>query len=194
MTDIIQLEQIKTKIYDIRGQKIILDRDLAEIYQVETAQLNRAVKRNQARFPDTFMFQLTKDEFDLICQNGMSSWGGVRRPPYAFTEHGVLQASNVLRSNIAIQIGQTIIEIFVELRKQILANPSYELLKENMRRLEAEVKEVKATQLVESNLMTGKVTKLSQQVQALTDVLDEFQDNNLVIKRPEGGLDQDRLN
>ena len=78
------LEIIKSKIFEIRGLKVILDKDLAEMYQVATSNLNKAVKRNIDRFPGDFMFQLNNAEFDLIFQNGTSSWGGTRKLPYAF--------------------------------------------------------------------------------------------------------------
>ena len=89
-----EIQTIQSKIYEIRGQRVMLDRDLAELYQVTTGNLNKAVKRNIRRFPPDFMFQLTKDEFnrlksDLIFQNGTSNWGGTRKLPYAFTEQGL---------------------------------------------------------------------------------------------------------
>jgi hypothetical protein len=97
---IASIEQIESQIFLIRGQRVMLDDDLAALYEVETKALNRAVKRNLDRFPDDFMFQLTADEFaNLRCQTGTSSsrpkinnsrWGGRRYPPYAFTEQGVL--------------------------------------------------------------------------------------------------------
>jgi len=87
------LEPIRNKIYEIRGQRVMLDRDLAELYGVTTGNLNKAVKRNIRRFPPDFIFQLTKEEFyelqrNLIFQNGISSWGGTRKLPYAFTQAG----------------------------------------------------------------------------------------------------------
>ena len=88
-------EVVMKKIYLIRGQKVILDKDLAELYNVTTGNLNKAVKRNLLRFPEDFMFQLTDKEFkNLIFQNGTSSWGGTRRMPYAFTEQGVAMLSS----------------------------------------------------------------------------------------------------
>lgn len=88
------IELIRSKIYEVRGQKVMLDRDLAELYNVSTSTLNKSVKRNIRRFPEDFMFQLNKAEFDelrsnLIFQNGTSSWGGTRKLPYAFTEQGL---------------------------------------------------------------------------------------------------------
>jgi hypothetical protein len=85
-----ELQVIQNKIYEIRGQRVMLDFDLAELYDVETKVLNQTVKRNSRRFPADFMFQLSKLEFDnLMSQNVTSSWGGTRKLPYAFTEHGV---------------------------------------------------------------------------------------------------------
>jgi hypothetical protein len=82
-------EVIINRIYFVRGKKVMLDRDLAELYNVTTGNLNKAVKRNLKRFPDDFLFQLSEHEFrDLIFQNGTSSWGGTRKPPYAYTEQG----------------------------------------------------------------------------------------------------------
>ena len=88
------LQLIQSKIYEIRGHKVMIDRDLAELYQVTTGNLNKSVQRNIKRFPSDFMFQLTKEEFDqlktnLIFQNGISNWGGTRKLPYAFTEQGL---------------------------------------------------------------------------------------------------------
>ena len=89
-----EIQAIQSKIYEIRGQRVMIDRDLAELYQVTTGNLNKAVKRNIRRFSPNFMFQLTKEEFvffkqTLIFQNGISSWGGTRKLPYAFTEQGL---------------------------------------------------------------------------------------------------------
>lgn len=113
-----QLEIIQNKIYEIRGQRVMLDRDLAGLYQVTTGNLNKAVKRNIERFPERFMFQLTEQEF-LIFQNGTSSWGGTRKLPYAFTEQGVSMLSAVLRSPSAIQVSISIMDAFVAMRNYI---------------------------------------------------------------------------
>ena len=96
-----ELARIKSLIYEIRGVKVMLDKDLADLYHVTTGNLNKAVKRNIRRFPSDFMFQLNQTEFeklknDLIFQNGISSWGGTRKLPYAFTEEGVAMLSGVL--------------------------------------------------------------------------------------------------
>ena len=102
----IPIERIRQCIYLVRKQKIMLDSDLAILYGVETKALVRAVKRNIDRFPEDFMFQLTKSEFDnfLRYQNGTSSWGGRRYLPYAFTEQGVAMLSSVLRSKRAVEV------------------------------------------------------------------------------------------
>ena len=108
----------------IRGEQVILDRDLAQLYQVETSQLNRQVKRNIQRFPGDFMFQLTKEEADsLKCQNGTSSWGGDRRAlPHAFTEQGVSMLAGLLRSEVAINANIAIMRAFVAMRRFLSAN------------------------------------------------------------------------
>ena len=99
-----ELMQIQNMIYEIRGYKVMLDSDLATLYEVETRTLNQAVKRNIDRFPNDFMFQLTKDEFkNLKSQIVTSSWGGARKLPYAFTEQGVAMLSGVLKSKKAIE-------------------------------------------------------------------------------------------
>ena len=128
---------IQSKIYEIRGQRVMLDRDLADMYGVETRRLNEQVKRNIERFPEDFMFQLTKGELELLrsqlatsnqfgnqettnwtSQNATSNSAkmGLRRQPYAFTELGVAMLSSVLRSPLAIQVNITIMRVFVTLR------------------------------------------------------------------------------
>ncbi len=116
-------EHIVEKIFWIRGVKVMLDRDIAELYNVQTSRLNQQVNRNSARFPSHFMFQLTKKEFEnLMLQNATSRWGGIRKMPFAYTEHGVLQAANVLKSKQATQMSIRIIEVFVKMREMISAN------------------------------------------------------------------------
>ena len=136
-----QIQIIESRIFTIRGQQVMLDRDLAELYQVNTKRLNEQVKRNIDRFPKKFMFQLTKEEFEILkSQFATSSWGGVRKLPFVFTEHGCLQASNVLYSTIAKKMSVFIIDAFVTMKNQIQSNPNYELLNERLKRLEAETK------------------------------------------------------
>jgi len=142
------LQNIKLMIYKIRGYQVMLDADLAKMYQVETKRLNEAVKRNIARFPPEFMFQLTKAEYDnlmsqfatskdkdknlksqfatskdkdknLMSQIVTSSWGGRRKLPFAFTEHGVIMLSSVLNSKIATRINIAVVKAFIEMRRYI---------------------------------------------------------------------------
>ena len=119
------LIKIQNMIHEIRGHKVMLDSDLANLYEIETGALNRAVKRNIDRFPNFFMFQLTEEEFNsLRCQTGISreSKGGRRYLPYVFTEHGVLMLSSVLSSKKAININIEIMIAFVKLRQYVLSN------------------------------------------------------------------------
>lgn len=116
-----ELQPIQSKIFEIRGQRVMLDRDLAELYQVTTGALNQAVKRNIKRFPPDFMFQLTHQEFvNLKSQIVTSSWGGVRKMPYAFTEQGVAMLSGLLSSDIAINANIAIMRAFVAMRNYIM--------------------------------------------------------------------------
>ncbi|SNR87784.1 ORF6N domain-containing protein [Flavobacterium sp. ov086] len=114
-------ETISNKIYFIRNQKVMLDFDLAHLYGVETRRLNEQVKRNILRFPTDFMFQLTEIELEnLMSQIATSSWGGIRKLPFAFTEHGVLMLSGVLKSDKAIQTNIQIMRIFTKVRQMLL--------------------------------------------------------------------------
>lgn len=141
------IKSIQNRIYDIRGQRVLLDFDLADLYEVETRVLNQAVKRNIKRFPDDFMFRLTQDEWQTIrsqivtayqgsevpssqsvmtnypnlkSQIVTSSWGGTRKMPYAFTEQGVAMLSGVLNSDKAIDMNIAIMRAFVDVRKIML--------------------------------------------------------------------------
>lgn len=120
---VVPLERIQSAIYLIRGKKVMLDADLADLYGVTTGNLNKAVSRNLARFPDDFMFRLTKEEFEnLIFQNGRSSWGGTRKLPRAFTQEGIAMLSSVLRSERAAQVNIQIMRAFVRLRELALTH------------------------------------------------------------------------
>lgn len=113
-----ELQIIQNRIYEIRGLKVILDYDLAELYEVETRALNQAVKRNMKRFPIDFMFQLNEEEFEILkSQFVTSSWGGTRKLPFAFTEHGVTMLASVLRSDKAIEVNIQIVRAFIILRQ-----------------------------------------------------------------------------
>ena len=144
------IQSIQNRIYEIRGERVMLDFDLADLYEVETRVLNQAVKRNIKRFPKDFMFQLTKGEWDNLrsqivtssLNNNMksqiviSSWGGTRKLPYAFTEQGVAMLSGILNSDKAISMNISIMRAFVEIRKIVLRQNDFrEQLKEIRERL-----------------------------------------------------------
>ena len=121
-------EVVMNKIYVIRNQKVMLDRDLAALYQVETKQLKRQVKRNPKRFPEDFMFELTKEEYEnLRSQFGTSSWGGERYLPMVFTEQGVSMLSSVLSGKIAIAVNIQIMRIFTRVRQMLTDNTELRL-------------------------------------------------------------------
>ncbi len=141
------LQLIQSKIYEIRGQKVMLDRDLAEMYGVETRALNQAVKRNIDRFPEDFMFQITDEELEnwksqIVISNSIKM--GLRRNPFAFTELGVAMLSSVLNSKIAIQINMSIMRAFVTVR-HVLSNPPVDrigVLENQMKELKEYIEEV----------------------------------------------------
>jgi len=154
MKNLIIQNQIESKIILIRGHKVMLDRDLAKLYGVQTGQLTRQVRRNSERFPDDFMFQLTRDEFDnLKCQFGISSWGGTRKLPYAFTQEGVAMLSSVLNSKRAIQVNLQIMRVFIKLREIISTN------KEILNKL---------------NRLENKYEKHDEQIYAIFEQIREF--------------------
>ena len=117
----VPIELIERRIYLIRGRKVMIDSDLADLYQVPTKAFNQAVKRNLDRFPEDFMFQLNKDELEnwrsQIVTSKPAAKMALRRPPYAFTEHGVTMLSSVLKSRRAVQMNILIIRAFINLRK-----------------------------------------------------------------------------
>ena len=124
---------VESLIRVIRGQQVMLDRDLAELYGVETKRLNEQVKRNIERFPEDFMFQLTSNEFDnLKSQIAISSWGGVRKLPYAFTEQGVAMLSGVLKSSTAVEANIRIMRAFVSMRHFMVNNVAFYLFNEKV--------------------------------------------------------------
>lgn len=128
---------IENKIYEIRGQKVMLDFDLAEMYEVETKYLNKTIKRNIERFPQDFMFQVSLEEVsNLRFQNGTSSWGGTRYAPFAFTEQGVAMLSGILRSPKAIEVNINIMRAFVHMRQYLLSHAPKQELEELRKRIE----------------------------------------------------------
>ena len=154
MTNLIPIERIENKIYLIRGQKVMLDSDLALLYGIETKMLVRAVKRNLDRFPKDFMFQLTSEEFDILRSHfGTSKRGGRRYLPYAFTEQGVAMLSSVLRSKQAIKVNIQIMRIFTRFK---------ELLADNLN-LYLEIEEIKK-----------KIANQDQNIELVFSYLDEL--------------------
>jgi hypothetical protein len=122
---LVSAERIERAILPIHGQRVMLDSDLADLYEVETRVLVQAVQRNNARFPEDFMFQLTKQEFDDLRSRSVissSGWGGRRSPPYVFTEQGVAMLSSVLRSKRAVQVNIEIMRAFVRMRRMFAAH------------------------------------------------------------------------
>lgn len=129
---IVPIDRIEKIIYFIRGQKVILDEDLAELYGVETRRLNEQVRRNRARFPDDFVYPLSLEEFRILkSQFATSRWGGRRKPPNAFTEHGAIMAATVLNSPRAVHVSIQVVRTFIRLRELLASH------KELARKLDA---------------------------------------------------------
>ncbi len=125
------------RILEVRGQRVLLDSDLADLYEVDTKRLNEQVKRNADRFPADFMFQLSPDEFaNLKSQFATSSWGGKRKLPNAFTEHGAIMAASVLNSKRAVEMSVYVVRAFVQLREML---SSQKVLAEQLAKLERRV-------------------------------------------------------
>ena len=177
-----QLELIQSKIYEIRGQRVMLDFDLAELYQVETRVLNQAVKRNIDRFPEDFMFQVTAEEWVVISSQFVMTSRN-KRPksalPLAFTEHGVVMLSSVLRSDIAVQTSVLITRAFVAMRQMIANSPvimSAQLQKE-MKELKEYIEDVFAdpNDINEDTRM---------QIELINQVLAELQVHKKLSEKP----------
>ena len=158
-----ELEQIKNSILEIRGKKVILDLELAKMYQTETKRLKESVRRNIRRFPPDFMFELTAEEWgNLRSQIATSSWGGQRYLPFAFTEQGVAMLSSVLNSEIAIDVNIAIMRAFVMMRQFAL---TYQELSEKL--LELEKKHNQKFDDIEQ-VLTYLMQKDKQQTQQIT--------------------------
>lgn len=166
-----EIQVIQSNIYQIRGLRVILDKDLAELYEVTTSNLNKAVKRNLDRFPSDFMFQLNNEEFDLIFQNGTSSWGGTRKLPYAFTEHGIAMLSGLLNSKKAIDMNIQIVRAFIALRQYALGY--------------AELNQKLETFMIETNMQFSDI------YQALTELASQKEQENKPRKRIGFNIQQD---
>ncbi|MDR2910927.1 MAG: ORF6N domain-containing protein [Bacteroidales bacterium] len=175
-----ELQVIKNKIHEIRGFSVMFDFDLAEMYQVETREINQKVKRNIKRFPPDFMFQLTPQEFrNLKSQIVTSSWGGTRKLPHVFTEQGIAMLSGLLGSDIAISVNISIMRAFVAMR-QLMTNPSVN----NVKELQNEVMELK--QYIEKVFTDyndiNEDTRI--QLELINETLAELQSKNNRINRP----------
>ena len=187
-----ELQTIQNKIFTLRGKQVMLDKDLAELYGVTTGNLNKAVKRNLNRFPEDFMFRLTKEEYEsLIFQIGISKGrGGNRFLPYAFTEQGVAMLSSVLNSETAIQINIGIIRAFVEVRK-MLAEPStdkFSVLENRIKKLEDYMEEI----LSDQNDINEET---SLQIDAIYKALENLQEEaKKKTERPKIGFITDKSN
>ena len=147
MTENLQLQpaDIQNKVFTIRGQRVMLDRDLSEMYGVETRRLNEQIKRNMKRFPEDFMFQLNKEEFEnLKSQFATSRWGGTRKSPNVFTELGVAMLSSILNSDTAIEINMNIMRAFINIRQFVLNSPINEVkeIKNELKELKAYIEDV----------------------------------------------------
>ncbi|MBC8213038.1 MAG: ORF6N domain-containing protein [Candidatus Marinimicrobia bacterium] len=199
--------KIQNLIYTIQGEQVMLDRDLADLYDVTTGNLNKAVKRNIDRFPDDFMFQLTKEELqNLIFQNGTSSWGGTRKLPFVFTEQGVASLSGVLKSKRAIEINIQIMRAFVTMRKFIGTNAKLfqRIDRVELKQLEHDHKFDKVFDAIEQKGITPKqgiiyegqiydahafVSKIIQSAKKSIIIIDNYIDDSvltLLTKRKKG--------
>lgn len=169
------IKSLQNRIYEIRGQRVILDKDIAQLYEIETKSLNLSVKRNIKRFPLDFMFQLTKEELESIelqrvvnvnmdannlrsqiATSSSSAWGGSRYLPYAFTEQGVAMLSGIINSDKAIQMNIAIMRAFVELRKVLLLKSDFKV----------QLDEIKER-------LGGHDVQLTQIYEAIENILDE---------------------
>ena len=169
------LVTIQNLIYEIRGQKIMLDSDLAKLYGVETSRLNEAVKRNIKRFPSNFRFQLTKEEYEtLTSQIAISKkQGGRRYLPYAFTEQGVAMLSSVLNSEQAIQINIQIMNTFVQVRNYVLNK--FDNIKE--------IEELKTMLLLHIKNTDNKFKQTDKIIQSIINILNNFIEKPKETKR-----------
>ena len=197
-----QTENIKEAIYEIRGQKVMLDYDLATIYGVRTGTLNQAVKRNIDRFPDDFMFKLTEKEWDELDRNILNSnmrsqsvtASANRRnksnPPYAFTEHGAVMLASVLRSPSAVQMSVMVTRAFIAMRQAITTMLSVDLKVEQIShkvdQLNAYVEELLHDQNDINDQQEQTNNEVALQIEAINDALDQLRDEKAKPRKPIG--------
>ena len=185
---------IQDIIYDIRGVKVMLDYDLASMYEVDVSQLKRQVRRNIDRFPEDFMFELTSEEVSALrCQNGILKTGRGQHskyPPFAFTEEGVAMLSGVLRSKVAVQVNINIMRAFVAVRQAIAALQSselrYEQLSHKVDQLNAHVEEILHDQNNINQLQSQFNNELALQIEVINDALDQLREKKEEPDNPIG--------
>ena len=178
----LQIEAIKDSIYDVRGQKVMLDFELAELYEVEVSQLKRQVRRNIDRFPKDFMFELTKDVYSsLRCQNGIIKTGRGQHSkynPFAFTEEGVAMLSGILRSKTAIQVNINIMRAFVAIRHAVaalqLSDLRFEQLSHKVDQLNSYIEEILHDQNDVNQMQEQTNNEIAIQIEAINDALDQL--------------------
>ena len=178
-----EVEVIKHRIYEVRGLGVMLDRDLAELYGVETRALNQAVRRNIERFPEDFMFVMTEDEMNIwksqiVMSNSIRM--GMRRPPVVFTELGIAMLSSVLRSETAIQVNINIMRAFVAIRHAVSAwqgvNLKVEQLSHKVDQLNNYVEEIMHDQNDINRMQEETNTEIALQIEAINDALDQLRE------------------
>ena len=185
---------IQDIIYDIRGAKVMLDYDLASMYEVDVSQLKRQVRRNIDRFPEDFMFELTSEEVSALrCQNGILKTGRGQHSkylPFAFTEEGVAMLSGVLRSKVAVQVNINIMRAFVAVRQAIAALQSselrYEQLSHKVDQLNAHVEEILHDQNNINQLQSQFNSELALQIEVINDALDQLREKKTEPDNPIG--------
>ncbi|MBE6005308.1 MAG: ORF6N domain-containing protein [Lachnospiraceae bacterium] len=171
-TGVLTVESIRNCVYTIRGQQIMLDSDLADIYGYELKAMNQQVKRNIERFPEDFMFQLTKEEFEnLKSQFVTSSWGGIRKMPYVFTEQGIYMLATVLKGELATQQSIFIMRAFKEMRHYIRQNQQF-VTQSEMSMVTAKVSEL-SVQMAGAIDHQKKTDKVIEDIQKSIDTLNE---------------------
>ena len=188
---------IEDMIYEIRGKQVMLDRDLAKLYKVETKVFNQAIKRNIVRFPDDFMFQMTNEEFILWRSQFVTSKSdkkGLRRPPYVFTEQGVAMLASVLKSNIAIDTSIKIIKAFISMKKYITKDTILRTVLNNSNRIDKNEREIKLLQesfkKFEEKKIVNEIYYNGQIYDAYSKILDIFKEAKIEIVVIDGYADK----
>lgn len=190
----VQVDTIKSSIYELRGQRVMLDSDLAELYEVEVSQLKRQVRRNIDRFPEDFMFELTREEYDsLRCQNGTIKSGRGQHSkylPFAFTEEGVAMLSGMLKSKTAVQVNINIMRAFVAIRHAVasmqLSDLRYEQLSYKVDQLNAYVEEILHDQNDINQIQEQTNNEIAVQIEAINEALDQLRDIKVEPRTPIG--------